>query len=59
MYNAPSLYNLLASSDSPDIRNARLHLELHTEKRSDYKFQKGTFQLERRQEKKNRSKCDW
>lgn len=33
VYNIPSVYNLLANSDSPDIRNARLHLELHTEKR--------------------------
>lgn len=52
MYNKPSLYNLLVNSDSPDIRNARLHLELCTEKRRGYKFQKGTFQLERRQKKK-------
>lgn len=52
MYNIPSLYNLLVNSDSPDIGNARLHLELHTEKRRGYKFQKGTFQLERKQKKK-------
>lgn len=51
VYHIPSLYNLLANSDCLDIRNARLFSEVCSEKTRSYKFQKGKFQLERRQKK--------
>lgn len=57
VYNIPSLYNLLVNSDSPDIRNARLHLEVHTEREEVTSFRKEHSSW--REDKKNHIKCDW